>query len=282
MSTLKICIRALRPKQWMKNLLLLAAPIAAGRLDDYIAIVFIGVVSFICASSLGYLVNDWVDRESDKLSESKSVRPFASGELGIFHFWVLFSILLTITVSGALYLGHKFFVSIFFYLFLTLFYSLKIKLIPIIEMVWLASGFLVRAVSGSFLVEVKPTGWFNITVFFGALFIVSTKRMSEKSHDKGIEIRKVLTYYENEVLNFTVNISAASTILTFCLWVIQEHSESYLAQLSVLPFVTSILLYKSKSKSSAGETPEDIFISNMDLLLTVLVSCALLGIVFYQ
>ena len=282
MSTFKFCLQVLRPKQWLKNLLLLAAPIASARLYDYFFIVLIGVVTFVGASSLGYLVNDWIDRDFDKLSEKKRARPFASGKLGKNHYKILLLITFLITASGAIFLGQKFSIAIFVYLILTLFYSLKIKLMPIIEMVWLASGFLVRAVAGSILVETTPTGWFNITVFFGALFVVSTKRMSEKKYNKGTITRKVLEYYDEEVLSSIVNVSAASTILTFCLWVIQEHPESYFAQLSILPFVSTVLLYKFKSSSSLGETPEDIFISNKDIILVALISCVLLGIVFYQ
>ncbi len=138
-------------------------------------------------------MNDWIDKDFDKLSEKKRARQFASGKLGKNHFKTLLLITFMITTSGAIVLGQKFFIAILVYLILTLFYSLKIKLMPIIEMVWLASGFLVRAVAGSILVETKPTGWFNITVFFGALFVVSTKRMSEKNITRELSQEKFLS-----------------------------------------------------------------------------------------
>lgn len=282
MGILNDSFRVLRPKQWVKNLLVIAAPIASTRLSDYWVQVMVGILSFIGASSMGYLVNDWMDKKVDRLHEKKRFRPFASGNLNRKHYLFLLSVTFILTASGAAFLGRNFLIVLLVYLFITFAYTLIVKHIPILEMFWLASGFLVRAVAGSIIVDVKPTGWFNILVFFGALFVVSTKRLSEKIHSKQSGTRRVLDEYDAEVLSSVVTISAASTVLTFCLWVIQEQSDSYLAQLSILPFVSSIILYKSSSRSSIGEAPEDILLSNKIFFLTSSISCILLGVVFYQ
>jgi decaprenyl-phosphate phosphoribosyltransferase len=231
---------------------------------------------------VGYLVNDWVDRGSDKLHFTKCKRPFASGKLGRKYFLILLTGFSSFTVIGAIFLGVTFFIITFIYLMITLTYTFSIKNLPVIEMVWLASGFLVRAVAGSIIVQVKPTGWFNITVFFGALFLVSAKRQSEKLHFEGKPTRKVIQHYDSEVLSSIINVAASATLLTYCLWVIQEHANSYLAQISILPFVSCILLYKNISKTALAGAPEDVFISNKPILISASISVALLGIVFYQ
>jgi len=275
-------IQVLRPKQWIKNFLILAAPIASTKLTEYYLQVALGFVTFICASSLGYIINDWVDRESDRLHKSKSLRPFASGTLGKTHFLVLFILLSAFTAMGALYLGRNFLLVVVMYLVVTFLYTLVIKNVPIVEMIWLATGFLIRAVAGSILVNTNPTGWFNITVFFSSLFIVACKRFSEKFNSERQGTRKVLEDYDQEVLSSIVNIAASATLLTYCLWVIQEHFNSYLAQISILPFVAFILLYKNISKSALAEAPEDVLLNNKPVLICALISTILFGIVFYQ
>jgi decaprenyl-phosphate phosphoribosyltransferase len=227
-------------------------------------------------------VNDWTDRGSDRLHLIKRERPFASGKLSQNYFLVLLISFSLLTGIGALCLGTNFLIITATYLTITLTYTFIIKQIPIIEMIWLASAFLIRALAGSILVEVKPTGWFNITVFFGALFVVATKRYSEKLTVEGQETRKVLRFYDDEVLSSLVNIAASATLLTYCLWVIQEHTGSYLAQVSILPFVSCILLYKNISKTSLAGAPEEVFFSNKPILVSAIISAALLGIVFYQ
>jgi decaprenyl-phosphate phosphoribosyltransferase len=183
---------------------------------------------------------------------------------------------------GALALGTHFFLITSVYLMITLTYTFVIKNLPIIEMVWLASGFLVRAIAGSVIVEVRPTGWFNLAVFFGALFVVASKRYSEKLNGNGKEMRKVLQFYDEEILSSIVNVAASTTLLTYCLWVIQEHADSYVAQISILPFVLCILLYKNISKTNIAGTPEEVFIASKPILICVSATVILLGIVLQQ
>lgn len=281
MKLLVDCFTVIRPKQWIKNLLVLAAPIASTRFIDYFIEICIAILTFMSASSLGYIVNDWQDREKDRLHKAKKNRPFASESLTSVHFKFLFLILTLITIAGSLYLGFNFALITLAYLLITFLYTFIVKFIPTIEMVWLASGFLIRALAGSILVEVKPTGWFNIAVFFGALFVVANKRFAEKLHSGSNETRAVLWSYDEDFLGSVVNIAASATLLTYCLWVIQEHSNSYLAQLSIFPFVACILLYKSISKHTVSESPEDALISNKPILISAALSCLLMGMVFY-
>jgi len=88
-APLTVYLMSLRPKQWVKNLLVIAAPIAAGQFFTNLFQLFLGCLSFIFASSLGYLVNDWRDRKSDQVHPLKRNRPFASGELSFKHFLFL-------------------------------------------------------------------------------------------------------------------------------------------------------------------------------------------------
>ena len=143
MDYLSLLVKSARPKQWIKNLLVAAAPIAAGQFGSQIYNITLGVIGFTAASIFGYLVNDWKDRETDQGHPIKKFRPFAFGELKLPSLIFMLSISSIILIFTCLVLPSEFTFTILIYLVITLTYTLLIKSLVVIEMIWLASGYLV-------------------------------------------------------------------------------------------------------------------------------------------
>ncbi len=278
----KLVFSATRPKQWVKNLLVAAAPIAAGQLNSQMSQIALGVAGFTAASVFGYLINDWHDRQSDQNHPKKRNRPFASQALKLKSLVNLLLISLTILIVTSLYLPIEFFITVLIYLVITISYSLYIKKQPVLEMVWLAAGFLVRAVAGSAIIQAAPTGWFVVAVGFGALFVVSTKRIAEYKNNYIKETRSVISQYNENFLNLVISSSMAITLLTYSLWVFQAYPHSLLAQLTILPFTLSILLYSWHSITGDAESPETLMYTDKIMILSSFTIVISLIVVIYQ
>jgi decaprenyl-phosphate phosphoribosyltransferase len=282
MKFTRVYLEALRPTQWIKNSLVLAAPLAAGEMLEHKEQAALAVVSFVFVSSFGYLINDWIDREFDRIHPTKKWRPFASGRLEGRHF---ISLLLLCGVGATLplaFLSPLFAVTLGSYFCLTLSYSFFIKNLPVLEMFWLALGFLIRALAGTTLIDESPTGWFVITIFFGSLFLISTKRRAEISRIGSHSTRKVIHKYTSEFISSTLLVSMSITILVFGLWVYESHPHSIFAQISFVTFAFSMFMYLYLCDRGDAETPEKLLFSNKILLLSFMVTLSLLLVVFYS
>ncbi len=275
-------VAVIRPKQWSKNLLIFAAPIASTELFDHFTLLIVGFIGFTAASIMGYLTNDWLDKEHDRLHEKKQFRPFASGKLQRGHFIFLLTSSSFLTLFTCVYAGSDFSFMIFMYLTITFSYSFFIKNIAVFEMFWLALGFLVRALAGSVLVGIAPTGWFIITIYFGSLFLTSCKRRSAKSRSSSGATRKVLVRYSANFLDSISATFAGVTAITYSLWVIQEHSGSYMAYGSIFPFFCALTSYLLMSTAGEAEEPELSIFTNKLVFSMGLTATGMLVWVFYQ
>jgi len=277
-----LCIKATRPKQWIKNLLIAAAPIAAGQFGSQITNISFGVIGFTAASVIGYLINDWIDRESDRNHPKKKFRPFASERLKLPSLIVMLSMSSIVLILTCVILPTEFVFTIIVYLLITISYTLLVKNLPVVEMIWLASGFLIRAIAGSAIIQEAPTGWFVVAVGFGALFIVSAKRLAELKNNHSNLTRIVISQYKENFLNRVLTTSASITLLTYSLWVFQVHPNSVLAQFTILPLTLSILLYSWHSENGDTESPENIIYKDKLLVLSGLTVVISLLFVIYK
>jgi len=272
----------MRPNQWIKNLLVAAAPIAAGDFFKEIDQIFLGVAGFISASIMGYLVNDWLDQEADRLHQRKKFRPFASKQLKSRSFILLLFFNFTFTLNICLVLPLEYSYTVLAYLIFTLTYSLYLKKKPVVEILWLATGFLIRAIAGSTIIQESPTGWFLVSVWFGAIFIVSAKRVAELKRNQVTQTRQVINKYNQSLLDLVLTSSVSITLLTYSLWVFQVYPESVLAQFTILPFTLSIYLYSWHCEIGDAESPETLIYSDKLIIISALTTATLLAIVIYQ
>jgi len=282
MEFVVLVIRATRPKQWIKNLLVAAAPVAAGQFGSQITNISFGVIGFTAASIIGYLINDWRDRESDQNHPKKKYRPFASGQLKLPSLIIILLVSSIILILTCVILPTKFTFTILVYLLITISYTLLIKTLPVLEMVWLASGFLIRAIAGSAIIQEAPTGWFVVTVGFGALFIVSAKRLAELKNNHSNLTRTVISQYNENFLDHVLTTSVSITLLTYSLWVFQVYPNSLFAQFTILPLTLSILLYSWHCENGDAESPETLIFEDKLIILSVLAVMIPLFFVIYQ
>jgi decaprenyl-phosphate phosphoribosyltransferase len=273
---------ALRPKQWVKNLLVAAAPVAAGQIQEEMLQVCIGILGFIFASSFGYLINDWLDRDRDRLHATKKLRPFASGKLGIAHLLSLTLGCIIGAMACAYVLPSIYSIALATYLLITLSYSIFVKHQPVLEMLWLSSSFLIRAIAGSTIISESPTGWFVICVFFGALFVVSAKRLAEFKSPEGVTTRGVMKLYSEEFLQTIFTTSLTVTSLTYALWAFDFRENTFLAQISIIPFVTSLYLYAYNCEQGDAQKPEELLFKSRSFLVAAFVTLLCLLLVFYK
>jgi len=181
MTTASSLVAACRPRQWIKNLLVFAAPVAAGVIDqgDLLTDTLAAFVAFCLAASGTYLLNDALDVESDRLHPTKRNRPIAAGQVPVVLAYVVAAVLVVAALAIAFLTRSQLGWTIAAYLALTTAYSFWLKHVAILDVIAVASGFVLRAVAGAAATGVPISEWFFIVTSFGALFMVAGKRTGE-------------------------------------------------------------------------------------------------------
>jgi decaprenyl-phosphate phosphoribosyltransferase len=278
--TLVSIAQALRPRQWSKNLLVFVAPAAAGVLHHRDAFVeAVAAFAIFCmAASSTYLLNDSVDAEADRLHPVKQYRPIAAGDLQISIAVGIGACLGVISVVAAWALaGWKLALVVGLYAVISASYSLYFKRVAVVELAFVASGFVLRALAGGVATHVPISTWFLAVTSFGALFVVAGKRAADLkvlgsapgSH------REVLGEYTTSFLQSTLALSAAVTVTAYCLWAFGSQGlagsirhDSIWIQLTVVPVTLGLLHVLRLLDRGEGGAPEELVLK--DHLLQVL------------
>jgi decaprenyl-phosphate phosphoribosyltransferase len=285
--------RALRPRQWIKNLLVFVAPAAAGELHHW-PVAWRASVAFVlfCPLASGlYLLNDAVDAEADRVHPRKRHRPIASGAVSERLAVGLGGALVALSVAaGGLVFSWQMAVVMGTYAAITLAYTLRLKREPVIELAAVASGFVLRAIAGGVATHVPLSSWFLVVVSFGALFVVTGKRMAEHrqlGEDRGAH-RASLELYTTSFLQSTLVLSASVTATTYCLWAFQRagalrhtsHHEIWI-QLTVVPVVLGLLYVLRLLDAGQGGAPEELVLKDHFLQLMAVAWVALFAVGLY-
>lgn len=282
-------LRLARPRQWVKNVLLFAAPGAAGVLGQRTALVHttVAFALFCVASSGTYFINDALDYEADRLHPTKRMRPIAAGLVPVPMAVGLGGALLCVAlVLAALLLSVQFMGVVAGYVFITVAYSLWLKHEPVIDLACVASGFIIRAVGGGIAAGVLVSNWFVIVVSFGALFMVAGKRHAEQLDmgDEASSHRPTLEAYSLSYLRYVRTVSSALAIAAYCLWAFER--EATLKgipwyEFSIIPVVMGIFRYALVLETGAGSAPEEIVIGDRTLQALGVAWAVLFGLGVY-
>ena len=274
-------IKGLRPKQWVKNVLVLAAPLAAG-FDGLTARSLIDVaiafVVFCFGASAIYLVNDARDVESDREHPTKRFRPIASGMLPINLAYAMAGALIVAAVGLSFFATNPALAWVIgIYIVLQLGYCFGWKHIPVIDIALVSSGFMLRTMAGGVAAGIELSQWFLLVAAFGSLFMASGKRYAEMllAQETGAKIRKALEGYTPTYLRFVWTLSATAVVMSYALWGFQLANQingpaSLWYQISMVPFVIAILRYAAKVDSGHGGAPEEIALEDRVLQLLAL------------
>lgn len=275
-----------RPKQWVKNLLVLAAPGAAGVLgetSDLLATIG-ALVAFCLAASATYLINDASDVEADRRHATKRFRPIAAGELPITVAVVAAVVFAVVALGLGAAIRPPLAVVVLGYMALTTAYSRVLKHIVLVDVVALASGFVLRAVAGAVAADVPISNWFFIVTSFGSLLMAVGKRHAEvvSLGDDAGSHRKVLDGYTPSFLAYLRSVSSGVVLVAYCLWAFERAELLDVSvpwyQMSIVPFTTAVLRYAQLLDAGEGGAPEELVLRDHMLLAASAAWAVLFGI----
>lgn len=267
-------IRALRPRQWIKNGFVFAALIFDGQLFEPAPTLrtTLGFLLLCAASSTVYILNDIADVEADRAHPTKRFRPIASGELPINAARLGGLLLLLISLGGSFTLSLGLGLIVLTYLILNFFYSYWLKHVPIIDVFIIASGFVLRVGAGVSLIEVERfSPWLYVCTTLLALFIGFGKRRAELKllADQANSHRRVLDGYSLDLLDQLIVIVSALTIMAYSLYTFSAENlpSSHLMMLTIPFVIYGIFRYLHLIHvEQLGGAPEELVIRDRPLL----------------
>ena len=281
-------VRTIRPRQWVKNVLVLAAPFAAYAADpvfrtDVVVDAGIAFVAFCLVASAVYLVNDAIDVEADRAHPTKRNRPIAAGVVPLRLAYALAAAFFAASFAVSLVSSWRLLIVIGVYAAVQLGYCFGLKHQPVIDLCIVASGFLLRAIAGGAAAGLPLSQWFLLVTAFGSLFMVAGKRYAEivLYERTGAAIRASLSKYSASYLRFVWATSAAIMIMTYALWAFEIRqrtgTNSVWAVISIVPFVVAVLRYAVDVDGGMAGEPEDILRRDRVLQLMALLWIGTIG-----
>jgi len=267
-------IKLLRPKQWIKNLFVVAPLIFAKHIFEYnyVIRVLAAFVLFCCISSSVYVLNDIIDCEKDRLHPKKKNRPIASGLISKIEGAIVIAILLPLILFVSFYMDIFFGFAVLLYFLNNLLYSFKIKHMVILDVMSIAVGFLLRVIGGALVIRVYISPWILLCTLLLSLFLGFSKRRNElvvlangaENH------RKILEEYSLEFIDNMLSIVTASTVMAYSLYTFSTNSGNYNMMLTI-PFVLyGIFRYQYIIyKKNEGGSPEETVLSDIPLIVSI-------------
>lgn len=273
-------IRTARPKQWVKNVLVFAAPGAAGVLTHGSELGWtLAALGLFCAVASGtYLLNDCLDAPADRRHPDKRHRPVAAGIVPVPLAATVGAALLAAGVLASLAVTWRLTVVLAIYVAVQAAYGLFLKHQPVYDLACVASGFVLRAIAGGVAAHVPVSDWFLIVATFGSLLMVTGKRLAEKVElgPGAGEHRSTLAVYTPTFLRIVLAVSAAGAMLAYCLWALSiapspsagtlpDHGAPLWYHLSIVPMLLALLRYTFLVDQGRGAKPEDLVFSDPSL-----------------
>jgi len=272
-------LRLLRPRQWIKNLLLFAALVFAKQLGvpRSLWLALLAFAAFCMASSSVYVVNDLVDVERDRAHPDKRQRPIASGQVSPGAAALAAAGLTAAALALAFWIGRGFGAAVIVYLGLSHFYSLAGKNVVVLDVMLVAAGFVIRAVAGALAIQVPYSDWFVLCTLFLAMFIAFSKRRAEIAAlgERAGSSRPVLALYSEGALAAFTAASMAAAVISYSLYV-QDTHEKLAHGAKLLPFTVPFVIFVIfryhllVERGGIGEKPEETVLRDLPMLASLL------------
>ncbi|MBB5913659.1 decaprenyl-phosphate phosphoribosyltransferase [Nocardia transvalensis] len=282
-------VKAVRPRQWVKNVLVLAAPLAAGK-DAVSSVSVLGHVGiafvvFCLAASGIYLINDALDVEADRAHPTKRYRPIAAGVVPINLAYALSLVLLIASIAVSFTASWHLAVVMAVYIGIQIAYCFGLKHQAVLDISIVSSGFLLRAVAGGAAADITLSQWFLLIMAFGSLFMAAGKRYAELkiALDTGAKIRKSLQYYTPTYLRFIWTLSATAVVIFYGLWAFQQqqHKDTQWYAISMIPFTIAVLRYAVDVDGGEAGEPEEIALGDRILQFLAIAWIGAVGVAVY-
>jgi decaprenyl-phosphate phosphoribosyltransferase len=272
-GVLRAALVTLRPRQWIKNALVIAAAGAAGALgSDEVLLRVVAACAASCMLASGiYAINDVRDRDEDRRHPRKRRRPIAAGELDPAAAVVMGigliagGLVLCAAVRPLLLLVGLGYVA------LTLTYTMLWRRVPVLDIAAIAGGFVLRAVAGGVAAPVTLSRWFLLVITFSALLVAAGKRLAELGRvEEDHEVkRRVLRFYTTARLRLLLIGSAACALFAYCVWAFSLPAVDGFPwrPLTILPFAACLARYGALVQRGDGEAPEELLLRDRPLQL---------------
>lgn len=280
----------MRPEQWIKNAFIFLALIFSRNLfhPDLLLNVCVGFILFCFASSSIYILNDIRDREYDRAHPEKSKRPIAAGLLRVDVIGFIAVLLATLPLAAAYLINSLFLFVLATYLIINLFYTVRLKNVVILDVMCIASGFVLRVIAGTVLAGVAATDWLYICTITISLFLGFSKRRQELAAlgDNAGYQRKVLSEYSLPFLDQMIGVATACTVMSYALYTISPETVARFGTrnlISTIPFVLyGIFRYLYLlHKKDLGGNPASTILKDIPLVLNSLLWLAAVVLIIY-
>ncbi len=283
-------LRLARPTQWIKNGVVLAALIFAGRATELhrVELALIATALFCVLSSAVYTLNDIVDREKDRQHPTKRHRPIASGDVPIGVAWVMLLLLAGGGLAGAWFVNLEFFLVVVAFLVLNTAYSFWLKNIVIVDVMSIAASFVLRAYAGAYAIDVPASKWLMINTLFLAMFLGFGKRRHELQmlEESATAHRKILGRYSSYLLDQLIGIVTASVVVVYMLYTFSSEVSQKMGTENLfltIPFVLyGVFRYLYLiHKEEKGGSPTRVLVTDRPILINVILWLVTVIIVLY-
>ena len=281
---LKEMLKLMRPQQWYKNLVIFIAIFFVREITNinYLWATLLGFIALCLVSSGNYAINDILDRKKDAIHPEKKNRPIASGKIKIYQGILLALVLLGSSFYIAYSISLYFFYSVFSLFGLTLLYSTVIKNEVFADIILIAINFVIRAMSGVFIINVDLSPWLVISIFFLAIFLVSMKRKADLIllKDKAAHHKAVLKHYSLELLQVMIIMSACTVVISYCLYSFLKQDKIWIITIPFVVYSVFRYLYLVETDARLGRHPE-LILKDKKFLLSVCLWLIISTIILY-
>jgi len=281
-KTINNYVRILRPRQWLKNLLLLFPPFFGGKIlvPATVSALIPAFLSFSFAASCCYIINDIMDREADRQHPDKRDRAIARGDVSIAAAAILAALLYLAAMLISSSVSTRFEGFVIIYSLLTFGYTIYFKHIVIVDIFFVSFGFLIRVLAGGEAFKISVTKWLFLTVFIVALFLAAGKRLSEllSLGADAIKHRISLNHYTSSFLEGILWSTASCALVTYALYII-ENRDPMLYTVPVSAY--GLFRYIFIVKEGTGD-PTEVLLHDKHILMTGITWIAMTGLILYK
>lgn len=282
-------LKLIRVTHWIKNLFVFVPLIFSLHLFhfDYFTKVTITFILFCLSSSAIYVINDIVDLEADRQHPIKRNRPLASGKFSINFAYIVFSLLVLVSLSSALLIDSGLLIILIIFIILNLSYSLYLKHIVLLDIFSIAAGFSLRVYAGAFIIDVPISSWLILSTIFISLFLAIMKRHSELKrfeNNDDIKTRKVLESYSIDFTKQMATVAASGLVTCYALYTVAERTVKAFGTdnlIYTIPFVVFGLFRFMYLEyiNQKGENTTEILLTDLPTILNLLlyiIACILI------
>ncbi|PIN75785.1 hypothetical protein COV17_03510 [Candidatus Woesearchaeota archaeon CG10_big_fil_rev_8_21_14_0_10_36_11] len=253
----------MRVRQWYKNIVVFLALFFVGSVarPEWLYFTIVGFFSLSFMSSVGYIINDIIDLKADQLHPEKKCRPLAAGKIRKASAVLLMILLFAISLFLAQMLGRNFLYAVLSLFVLTQLYSFFFKKILFADILIIAILFVIRSISGVYIINVEITIWLILCPFFLSLFLSTGKRRSDLTllKENASQTKKVLKDYTIELTNYLLIISTTLFIISYTFYCFLSAHKNLIYTLPFALFVIFRYFYLINSGSIIARHPEKIF-----------------------